>query len=282
MQSIADQMLSLFVLVDDFLKQRPALSAWRRSPNSAPAFTDAEVITIGLMQGCLGVATLKQAYRLIAANWHDAFPHLPGYGQWLARLHALARLVGVLIQHVVPLQGSRLYLLDSKPIPTPTCKPVRHGRVRLLRDEGAYFGKSTSGWFFGFKLHLIIHHGGTILGALLAPANWHDRDLAAALAWAVDGGVVLADRAYQAGEQAGELAHWLAQEADLLLITPGNCGPVYRPLISSLRERVETTFSQLCERFVDRVRSRSFAGLWSAIRLKMLHFNLCHAGVLPA
>ena len=30
--------------------------------------------------------------------------------------------------------------------PIPLCKPIRHGRVRLLRDEGAYFGKSTTGW----------------------------------------------------------------------------------------------------------------------------------------
>jgi hypothetical protein len=108
--------------------------------------------------------------------------------------------------------------------------------------------------------------------------NWHDRDLAGALAWAVEGGVLLADAAYQ----IGELSDWLAQEAGLLLITPKNCGQAYRPLICSLRERIETTFSQLADRFVARVRSRSFHGLWNTIKIKALHLNLCRAGVLPS
>jgi len=274
MPSITDQMTALYVLVDDYLKAKPALRQWRRSPNASPAFTDAEVITIGLMQGCLGVATLKHAYRLIADNFGSAFPYLPSYSQWLARLHALTAQVGHLIQHVIGPLDSCLYLMDSKPI--PTCKPIRHGRARLLRDEGACFGKSTSGWFFGFKLHLMIHQNGTILCGFLAPANVPDRDFAAALAWSVDGGSVLADRAYQ----INELSDWLEEEADLLLITPKNCGESYRPLISSLRERVETVFSQLCDRFVDRVRSRSFHGLWNTIKLKMLHYNVCQTGLV--
>jgi hypothetical protein len=57
------------------------------------------------------------------------------------------------------------YLLDSKPI--PVCHPVRNGRVLLLRDEGAYFGKTKKGWFFGFKLHLIRDRAGRILNAIL-------------------------------------------------------------------------------------------------------------------
>lgn len=89
MQSITHQMTPLYVRIDDFLKAHPAQAAWRRSnpkvsrvadtDHRAPRFTDAEVITIGLMQGCLGVATLKQAYRIIAHNFRDAFPHLPCY-----------------------------------------------------------------------------------------------------------------------------------------------------------------------------------------------------------
>lgn len=281
MQSITDQMTILYVFVDDFLQAHPHLRAWRRSPNDAPVFTDAEVVTVGLMQGCLGVANLKKAYNLIANNFRDAFPLLPSYRQWLARLHALAPLVGHLVQHAVhiasptSLEGD-LYLMDSKPI--PMCKPIRHGRVRLLREDGAHFGKGTMGWFFGFKLHVLTHYSGTILGAFLTPANWPDQAVADALAQTVDGGVVIADRGYA----TRDLADTLAEEAELLLITPSNCGETYRPLISSLRERVETTFSGLCDRFVDRVKSRSFGGLWNAIKLKMLHYNLCQAGIVTA
>lgn len=274
MASIIDQMTSLYVFTDDFLKAHPAQAHWRRSPNATPRFSDAEVLTVALMQGCLGVATLKQTYQVIAGTYRDAFPHLPSYAQWLARLHALSPVIGMLIQEALLPLPSALYLMDSKPI--PVCKPLRHGRVRLLREEGAYFGKSTSGWFFGFKLHLLIHHRGAILAAVLTPANWADRDVALALGLAVDGGIALADLGYR----SAELADRLAEEADLMLLTPAEAGE-RRALICSLRERIETSFSQLWSRFVDRVFSRSFAGLWSTIKLKMLHYNLCHAGLIP-
>ena len=90
--------------------------------------------------------------------------------------------------------------------------------------------------------------------------------------------MLLADRAYQ----AAELEQWLTEEVDLTLVTPKNCGQTHRALISSLRERIETTFSQLVERFIDRVYARSFHGLWNTALLKMLHLNLCQAGVLAA
>jgi len=279
MASIADQLTALYVFVDDYLQAHPHQAAWRCSPNDRPTFTDAEVLTLGLMQNCLGVATLKQTYRLIAQNVPDAFPHLCSYPQWLARLHALSPLVGHLIQAALGVTGlsSRLYLLDAKPI--PVCKPIRHGRVRLLREDGAYFGKTSVGWFFGFKLHVIAHASGVILCAFLTPANWSEKEVALALCWAVDGGVAPADLGYRS-EAVRTL---LAEEAGFLLITPADApkGSPQRTLISSLRERVETTFSGLWQRFADRVLSRSWEGLWNTLKLKMLHYNLCRVGVLP-
>lgn len=135
MASITDQMTILYCFVDDFLKAHPVQAAWRRSNHRAPRFSDAEVITIGLLQGCLGVATLKQTYKRIRDDFKSAFPLLPSYAQWLSRLHALSPLVGRLLQEALLPLPDKLYLIDSKPI--PVCKPIRHGRVRLLRDEGA-------------------------------------------------------------------------------------------------------------------------------------------------
>lgn len=286
--SIADQMTKLYVFVDDYLKDHPVQAAWRRSNNDAPAFTDAEVITLGLLQGAFGCATHKKTYQLVAANWRSAFPHLCSYSQWLARLHALSALVGQLIQVAVGVCGlsGQLYMLDGLPI--RVCKSIRHGRVRLLREDGAYFGKGSTGWFFGFKLHALVHHSGMIVAALLTPANltpanFDERDAALALVWSVDGGIVLADLGYRSNKDwLGEL---LAEEADMLLIHPADAGDRRSPrraLVSSVRERVETSFSSLWQRFIDRNLSRSWQGLWSTLKLKMLHFNLCQAGFLPA
>lgn len=268
------------MFVDDFLGAHPGRTQWRQSNNRAPDFSDAEVITIAVLQHCLGAATLKRAYDYVADNLRDAFPRLPSYGQWLARLHALSGVVGQLVQAAGVLAAGPdcFYLLDSKPI--PVCKPIRHGRVRLLRDEGAYFGKSSTGWFFGFKLHAAVHTGGAILAAILTPGNWADQEVALALALSLQGGIGLADLGYR-GRQ---LEQHLAAEAQLALLTPASAGdnPRQRALISSVRERVETAFSALWARFVDRVHSRSWEGLWSTIKLTLLHYNLCQAGLIPA
>jgi transposase len=283
MASITDQMTLLYCFVDDFLKAHPGQATWRRSNHKAPAFTDAEVITIGLMQGCLGVATLKQTYKRIRDNFRDAFPLLPSYAQWLARLHNVAALVGTLVPKATAPLCDKLYRIDSKPITRqsgyPVCKPIRHGRVRLLRDQEAYWGKNKAGWYFGFKLHTLIHHSGAILCAFLTPANGDDKDVAAALAEALDGGIMLADLGYQ---DAKELEPLLWEEFGVLLVTPAHAPRGQRALVSSVRERIETTFSSLWSRFVDRVFSRSWNGLWNTIKLKMLHYNLCQAGILPA
>jgi transposase len=275
-QSIDHQLTIYYFFVDNFLKHHPQLAAWRQSNNGAPKFTDAEVITIALMQGYFGCATLSQTYELVRANAARAFPHLCGYKQWIARLHCLTPVVGGLVLASANTPESPYYVMDSKPI--PVCHPLRHGRVRLLREDGAYFGKTTKGWFFGFKLHALVNTKGLVMGAILTVANTDDRDPALALAWCVEGGVALADLGYR-GEELRDL---LEAEAELLLLTPADAPKPQKALLSSLRERVETSFSQLWSRFVDLVYSRSWNGLWNTIKLKMLAFNLAQSGLIPA
>lgn len=272
--SINHQLTTIYCFVDNFFKAHPSLAAWRTSNQNAPLFTDAEVLTIALMQGYFGCATLKQTYLLVKANAANAFPQLCGYQQWLARLHALSPVVGSLVLASAGQAKQQYYVMDSKPI--PVCHPIRHGRVRLLREDGAWFSKTTKGWFFGFKLHAIVNPQGLVIGAIFTPANTDDRDPALALAWAANGGLALGDLGYR-GEELREL---LQEEADLLLLTPADAPKPQRALLSSLRERVETSFSQLWSRFVDLVYSRSWNSLWNTLKLKMLHFNLCQARLI--
>src|SRR4051794_918743 len=108
-------MTEIYCFVDDFLKAHISLAGWRRSPNAKPPFADSEVITIGLMQSFLGVASLKQTYDLIADNFAPAFPRLCSYPQWLQRLHRLSPVIGRLFEAARRLGRCRLYLMDSKP-----------------------------------------------------------------------------------------------------------------------------------------------------------------------
>lgn len=270
-------MTEIYCFIDDFLKARPALSGWRRSPHATPRFTDAEVLTVALLQADVGTDRLKQTYDLVAKNWRAAFPRLPSYAQWLSRLHRLAGHVGALLAASCAHDSTaaRLYLIDSKPI--PLCHPLRHGRVRLMREDGARFGKTSKGWFFGFKLHALRHISGRVMSLVLTPANCDDREPASALTDGADGGVVIGDLGYR-GPGCAEA---LADEAELLLLTRADA-PDRKFLLSQVRQGIETMFSQWWHQFIDRVFSRSWNGLWNTIKLKVLRYNLVHAGVLSA
>lgn len=275
-KSIDEKMTEIYCFVDDYLKAHPRCAGWRRSPHSRPRFADAEVITLALLQGSLQVASLKQTYRMVAANWRAAFPHLPTYAEWLRRLHQLTTHIGLLLDATCASDGATAcYLVDSKPL--PLCQALRHGRVRLMREDGARFGKTSKGWFFGFKLHALRHTSGRILNILLTPANEDDRDPLLALCEATDGGITLGDMGYR-GLPAADL---LAQEAKLLLITR-ETAPDHKFLLSQVRQGIETSFSQLWHQFIDRIFSRSWSGLWNTVKLKVLFYNLRHAGVVSA
>jgi hypothetical protein len=271
-------LLRVYLFVSDYLDAHPALRDWRRSNNRVPALTDAEIVTLALMQGCLGCATLKQAYRFIAANHRNAFPALCSYPRFIARLHPLRELVGRLVpaalaQHKMP---ARVYIVDTKPI--PLCKSVRHGRVRLLREDGAYFGKNSVGWYFGFKIHVLMHKDGGILNVVFTSASVSDRDaeVVTLLCSSVNGGLALGDLGYR-----GQPLRKALKEVGMGLLTPASVPKWLKLYLSQKRERIETAFSNLWDRFIDRVKSRSWAGLWNTILLKILHYNLGQAKIIP-
>jgi hypothetical protein len=78
------------------------------------------------------------------------------------------------------------------------CEAIRHGRVNLRRDQGASFGKSSTGWFFGFKLDVVTTLKAEIIAAVLTNGNIGDREGARLLAGHLEeGSLCLADLGYR-------------------------------------------------------------------------------------
>ncbi len=231
-----------------------------------------------MMQSYFGTATLKRTYLLVKANDPHAFAHLPGYKQWLARWHQLSFQMDVIVESI-PLnikESDEIYLIDSFPI--NMCQAIGNGRVNLLRDQGAYFGKGTKGWFFGFKLHVLSTRTGQIVGAVLLPTSYDDRAGAGMLASLMaEGSLCLADLGYRGAKFQLEMY----EEEGVLFLTRADIeSQRLKILHSTIRERVEGIFSSLWERFATRVYSRSWHGLWNTLKLKMLDYKLCFAKLI--
>jgi len=277
MRSIKEQLILVYCLADDGLKNEKNGGNWRKS-NHNPKCTDAEIIAVAMMQSYFGCATLKRTFLLVKANDPQAFPNLPSYKQWLARWHRLSFQMGAILESV-PLAITDLdeiYLIDSFPI--PMCQEIRHGRVNLLRDAGAYFGKGSKGWFFGFKLHVLSTRTGQIVGAVLLPTSYDDRAGARMLASLMaEGSLAIADLGYRGAKFQLELYE---EEGVLFLTRADMTSQKLKILHSTIRERVEGIFSSLWTRFATRVYSRSWQGLWNTLKLKMLDYKLCFAKLI--
>lgn len=118
---------------------------------------------------------------------------------------------------------------------------------------------------------------GRIVNVALTPGNWDDRAPALTLLLGVNGGITLGDFGYRSKQRAAE---W-AEEADMLVLTRAEA-PEKKFLLAQVRQAIETSFSQLWYRFLDRVFSRSWRGLWNMVQLKLIYYDLRHAGVLSA
>jgi len=67
----------------------------------------------------------------------------------------------------------RFYIIDSKPL--AVCHNRRIGSNRVFADRAAR-GKSSMGWFYGWKLHLVINQYGQIVNFLLTAGNVADNN----------------------------------------------------------------------------------------------------------
>src|SRR5207247_9817649 len=80
---------ALYVRIDDEMKASPQLNRWRPAVGIAPRITDAELITVLVMQALLGYHNESRWIRSARKSIFHLLPYLPkppGHIQLLARL----------------------------------------------------------------------------------------------------------------------------------------------------------------------------------------------------
>jgi hypothetical protein len=83
-------------------------------------------------------------------------------------------------------------IIDSTPL--PVCHNRRIYSHKVFKDI-AKRGKSSTGWFFGFKLHLVINDLGEILAWMLTPGNTDDRKPVLGMCEGIEG-LLIGDKGY--------------------------------------------------------------------------------------
>ena len=189
--------LELFCDVDDFCQW---VSRWedaklygltgKRGP--APRLSMSEVMTILIHFHQSHYRNFKAYYvQHVREQLSSEFPGLVSYTRFVELIPS-ALPVMCLYLRVRFGQGTGVAFVDSTPL--PVCHNQRIGRHRVFA-EMATRGKSSLGWFYGFKLHLIVNDQGELLAVQLTPANTDDRKPVPQMAKSLWGKLV-GDRGY--------------------------------------------------------------------------------------
>src|SRR5579883_3172513 len=156
----------LFCEVDDFCEifekkwQQELLSSSERKRNKKFNLCLSEVMTIIIYFH-------QSSYR----NFKDYYTNLVSYNRFVElKKSALIPLCWYL--HLHRGQSTGINFIDSTSL--EICLNERAKRNRVFKGL-ANWGKSSLGWYFGFKLHLIINEFGEILSFIITPANVDDR-----------------------------------------------------------------------------------------------------------
>jgi hypothetical protein len=237
----------LFCDVDDYCRiteplfRQRLLTTGQRHRNRAGRLTSSEVMTILIAFHRSHFRTFKHFYTMLQKQHIAEFPDLVSYQRFVELMPSvLALLCGYLQSRFGKCTG--IAFIDSTAL--AVCGNKRISRNRVFRGI-AQVGKTTMGWFFGFKLHLVINECGELLAVQLTQGNVDDRQLVPHMTRELFG-KLFGDKGYISGELFAQL--W---DRGLQLITHirRNMTSRLMPLVDKIllrkRSLIETVNDQL-------------------------------------
>lgn len=189
---------TVFCDVDDFCKiflpewERELLTNGQRQRQRACRLTLSEILTILVAFHQSRYRDFKSFYLFyLSQHARGAFPQLLSYTRFVALIPRTVMPLCVYLQTRFG-ENTGIAFMDS------TTWVVCHNRrihSHKVFKELAKRGKSSMGWFYGFKIHLVVNDRGELLAFRLTPGNVDDRQPVPDLTKGLTGKLI-ADRGY--------------------------------------------------------------------------------------
>ena len=171
----------IYCMADDFCKEFAKVQGkymvedkshkHRNKPNR---MSDAEIMVILILFHSGGFRCFKHYYQEhVCKHLTHLFPMRVSYNRFVELEKEVLLQLTVFIKEVLMGTCTGISFVDSTPL-----RVCRNQRILIHKTfEGlAQRGKCSMGWFFGFKLHLIINDKGEILNFMFTPGNVDDRE----------------------------------------------------------------------------------------------------------
>lgn len=169
-----------FCLIDDFcLEINQVIDKNALQVNSKvvrrrqPKLSQSEIITIMVLFHYSGYRCFKHFYiEYVCKHLSKEFPNLVSYNRFVELKKRCSVAMILFLQMQCLGQCTGISFLDSTTI--KVCHYKREKQNKVFKGV-AKKGKGTMGWFFGFKLHIVINEKGDIVDFLITQGNVDDR-----------------------------------------------------------------------------------------------------------
>lgn len=177
-----DEVTEIFYLIDEFSKEfNSTLSEHRLSNdnnrkhrNKPNRMSNSEVMTILVAFHLSGMRNLKAYYLFYVAKHMNAeFPRLVSYNRFVELQQQVVLPLVLFLKTCRMGQCTGISFIDSTTL--KACHIKREKQNRVFKGI-ATKGCGTLGWFFGFKLHIIINDRGEIISFVITQGNIDDRE----------------------------------------------------------------------------------------------------------
>lgn len=168
----------IFSHIDDFCNsfdskyQHFFLNSVTKKRRKVCALSLSEIMTIVVLFHMSGYRTFKDFYLIcVCRELKSHFPKALSYSRFVQIMeHALMPLT--IFLSGIKGKETGIYYVDSTSL--EVCHIKREKRHKVFKGM-ATKGRNSMGWFFGFKLHLVINNLGEIMACSLSSANTDDR-----------------------------------------------------------------------------------------------------------
>jgi len=175
------KLIQIFCDCDDFCKivekfPKPKLLATSGSnPTRKPSITLSECMCIMIIYHHSGMKCFQYYYEeiVLGKKMKSYFPKVPSYNRFIELIPRTTMMLFLFVNLFRRGKSTGYYFADSKKL--PVCDNLR------IRSNKVFYGiagrsKSSTGWFYGLKLFLVINPFGQVMNCFITSANMADNN----------------------------------------------------------------------------------------------------------
>lgn len=176
----SDKIIEIYCNVDDFNKsfidelKKKQVAEKPKKRNRAYTLSESEVMTIVIFFHLSNFREFKHYYlNYVCTHLKDFFPRTVSYNRFVELMQSSLLPMTIFLKTNCLGKCTGISYIDSTPL--RVCH-IKREKIHKTFKNMATKGQCTIGWFFGFKLHIIINDKGEILDFMLTQANVDDRN----------------------------------------------------------------------------------------------------------